>query len=142
MIPHATVGAAMIDHLSLPVADIDRARTFYDAALAPLGHRRLMRIEEEGYLAFGYGPRDPEARFWIGGPREGQGPSTMAEGFHIAFTAADRGAVDGFYRAALAAGARDNGPPGLRPHYHPDYYAAFVIDPDGHHLEAVCLRPE
>lgn len=131
----------MIDHLSLPVSDIERSRDFYDSTLAALGHRRLMRIDEEGYLSFGYGPRDPEARFWIGGPTTGTGPAGPAEGFHVAFTAADRPSVDAFYHAAMAAGATDNGPPGLRPHYHPNYYAAFVIDPDGHHLEAVCHLP-
>lgn len=131
----------MIDHLSLPVSDIERARAFYDCALSPLGNRRLMRIDEEDYLSFGYGPQDPEARFWIGGPKTSTGPAMSAEGFHVAFSAPNRPAVDEFYRAAMAAGATDNGPPGLRPHYHPDYYAAFVIDPDGHHLEAVCHVP-
>ena len=126
----------MIDHISIGVTDFDRARAFYDAVLAPLGYRRVMDF---GHAA-GYGNGHPA--FWIGvsepmaGAPEGYAP--VAPGGHIAFVAPDRAAVDVFYRAALAVGGFDNGAPGLRPHYHPDYYAAFVLDPDGNRLEAVC----
>ncbi len=130
----------MIDHLSLAVADVIRARAFYDAVLAPLGGRRVMDFDEPGFTATGYGNHPGKPGFWIGGP-EGGSPPPVPAGQHIAFAAPDRAAVDAFHRAALAAGATDNGPPGLRPHFHADYYAAFVIDPDGHHVEAVCHRP-
>ncbi len=134
----------MIDHLSLPVADIDRSRRFYDAALEPLGARRAMDMEEPDYLASGWGQGSGEPAFWVGSAKPGQPAAAPVppDGFHIAFHAASRGAVDAFHCAALAAGGTDNGPPGLRPHYHEHYYAAFVIDPDGYRLEAVCHRPE
>jgi len=124
----------MIDHLSLAVADIDRAKKFYDAVLAPLGYRLMMEFPGVA----GYGDRHPT--FWIGQPRDGEAP-VLPTNFHLAFVARDRAAVDAFYRAAVAAGASDNGAPGLRPVYHPDYYAAFVIDPDGYKIEAVCHQP-
>lgn len=127
---------ALIDHVSVGVADIDRARAFYDQALAPLGIKRVMDF---GQWA-GYGVTKPE--FWIGVPAEGSGEGTGAAGTHIAFTAPSREAVDAFHREALWAGGTDNGAPGLRPHYHPEYYGAFVIDPDGNRIEAVCHRPD
>lgn len=123
----------MIDHISVGVADIDRARAFYDAVLAPLGYRRVMDF---GHAA-GYGVGRPQ--FWIGVPHKK--PVSHAPGSHVAFTAIDRPSVDAFFNAALAAGGTDNGAPGVRGHYHPDYYAAFVIDPDGNRVEAVCHRP-
>jgi catechol 2,3-dioxygenase-like lactoylglutathione lyase family enzyme len=121
----------MIDHCSLPVTKLQRSAAFYDAVLAPLGYRRLMEFDE----AIGYGDHHPA--FWIG---VGARPVAGA-GLHVAFAAGDRPAVDAFHAAGLAAGARDDGPPGLRPHYHPDYYAAFLVDPDGYKVEAVCHRP-
>lgn len=127
----------MIDHVSVGVADLDRARRFYDMVLATLGYRRVMDVPD----ACGYGGDTCHPVFWIGlAPAAATAPVT-ARGSHIAFVAPDRAAVEAFYRAALAEGAVDNGPPGLRPHYHSNYYAAFVIDPDGHKLEAVCHKP-
>jgi len=129
----------MIDHVSIEVADLARARAFYDAALAPLGLAR--RFDFDG--ASGYGrpltaPLEEQALpFWIGLSR-----GAVAANGHVCFAAPSRSAVDDFYRAALAAGGRDNGKPGLRPHYHADYYAAFIIDPDGNRIEAVRHRPE
>ena len=135
----------MIDHIGLTVGDLDASRAFYDAALAPLGVDVVMSVTAEetgshGHL--GYGPRadgrDIQAgkpSFWIGGGPAPSGP------MHVAFTAPTRAAVDAFHAAAIAAGGTDNGPPGLRPHYHPNYYGAFVLDPDGRNVEAVCHAP-
>lgn len=124
----------MIDHLGLPVADLARARAFYDRALAPLGIALLMEVTEAetgGHGAhLGYG-RDGKPFFWLG---SGRAP---AAGIHVAFAAADRAGVDAFHAAALAAGGRDNGAPGLRPQYHPGYYGGFVLDPEGNNIEAV-----
>jgi catechol 2,3-dioxygenase-like lactoylglutathione lyase family enzyme len=132
----------MIDHLSIVVADIEQARAFYGRVLATLGYRHVMDIEDApDFVGTGYGGSEHEPAFWIGAPKPAAPVPPPADGQHIAFAAPDRAAVDTFYHEALAAGARDNGPPGLRPHYHPSYYAAFVIDPDGHHLEAVCHQP-
>jgi len=131
----------MLDHISLPVSDFRRARAFYDAALAPLGYERAMEFEHGGHGGVGYGAQG-KPTFWVGAPLENAPPVTPQPGFHVAFVARDRAAVDAFYGAALAAGGADNGAPGLRPHYHPHYYGAFVLDPDGHHIEAVCHRPE
>ena len=134
----------MIDHFSLPVSDYARSRAFYDKALGTLGYNMLMEMTDSpGYVAAGYGPADlPEPAFWIGAGRIPGPPPETPEGQHIAFRAPDRAAVDAFYTAAVAAGGSDNGAPGLRPQYHPAYYAAFVLDPDGHRIEAVCHRPE
>lgn len=118
----------MLDHVTIGVRDVERSKAFYDAALLPLG---IMRLYAEGETFAGYGVR-PKAFFWIG---QRDAPQT---GVHVAFTAEDRAVVDRFYEAALAAGGRDNGPPGVRSHYHPNYYGAFVLDPDGHNIEAVC----
>jgi catechol 2,3-dioxygenase-like lactoylglutathione lyase family enzyme len=120
----------MLDHVSLGVSDIERSRKFYDRALAPLG---IERLYAEGETASGYGV-GRKAFFWIGLRVASQ------TGSHVAFATEDRETVDRFYQAALSAGGRDNGPPGLRPHYHEDYYGAFVLDPDGHNIEAVCRR--
>jgi catechol 2,3-dioxygenase-like lactoylglutathione lyase family enzyme len=119
----------MFDHLSLAVRDLTRSKEFYTQALAPLG--AAVQMEFEGGV--GIGPKGKPA-FWLG---EGEPPPKM----HFAFAAPDRAAVDAFYRAALAAGAQDNGAPGVREQYHPTYYAAFVLDPDGHNVEAVCHAP-
>jgi catechol 2,3-dioxygenase-like lactoylglutathione lyase family enzyme len=132
----------LIDHISLPVSDYARARAFYDKALGALGYKVAMEIADAAdFVGAGYGPADlPEPAFWIGAGKP-PGPAPVSpEGQHVAFQAADRAAVQRFHAAALAAGGRDNGAPGLRPHYHADYYAAFVLDPDGHRLEAVCHR--
>jgi catechol 2,3-dioxygenase-like lactoylglutathione lyase family enzyme len=120
----------MIDHTGVTVSDVGRSKAFYRAALAPLGYALLMEFEE----AAGFGVA-PKPDFWIG-----QGKLDGSRG-HVAFTAASRQGVDAFYRAAIAAGGKDNGPPGLRPHYHQNYYGAFVLDPDGHNIEAVCHGP-
>lgn len=131
----------MIDHISLAVTDIDRSRAFYDRALAALGARRVMDVDDApGFAGSAYGTDHPT--FWISGSRPPRPIATPPHSQHTAFAAADRAAVDAFHREALAAGGRDDGPPGLRPEYHPDYYAAFAIDPDGHRVEAVCHRPD
>jgi catechol 2,3-dioxygenase-like lactoylglutathione lyase family enzyme len=122
----------MLDHVTIGVADLDRSKQFYDSALQPLG---ISRLYAEADRFAGYGIR-PKAFFWIGVRVPGK------TGAHIAFTARDRTVVDRFYEAAIAAGATDNGPPGLRPHYHANYYGAFVLDPDGHNIEAVCHAPQ
>jgi catechol 2,3-dioxygenase-like lactoylglutathione lyase family enzyme len=120
------MAAAGLDHVSLKVADFARAAAFYDAALKPLG---LSRLFGDDKTFGGYGAERPF--FWIGS----DGRAGYA---HVAFAVAERATVDAFYAAALAAGGRDNGPPGVRAHYHPTYYGAFVLDPDGHNIEAVC----
>jgi len=127
----------MIDHLSTAVANIEEGRAFYDATLAALGATRLMNFDREGVHISGYG-RDRKPTFWIAQYPDGQAASRAG---HIAFAALDRAAVDAFHRAALAGGATDNGAPGPRPQYHENYYAGFVIDPDGNRLEAVCHAP-
>ena len=129
----------MIDHVGFAVSDYERAKAFYSRALAPLGYVLVMEVgadlAESGFPAAGFGVGG-KPDFWIGG--EGG----LGHPLHIAIVAKDRGSVDAFYRAALEAGATDNGAPGLRPHYHAHYYAAFVLDPDGHNIEAVCHAPE
>ncbi len=118
----------MLDHVSFGVADFARSKAFYEQALAPLGVRQL---REYGGTIAAFGEREPPY-FWLYGERD------VTQGaLHFAFTAADRPAVEAFHAAALAAGGTDNGAPGLRD-YHPNYYAAFVLDPDGHNIEAVC----
>jgi catechol 2,3-dioxygenase-like lactoylglutathione lyase family enzyme len=126
----------MIDHIGFPVADYARSKAFYTAALAPLGYALVMEVQqhENDAPAAGFGANG-KPDLWIGGEGGLNGR------VHIALTAKDRAAVDAFYRAALAAGGKDNGAPGLRPQYHPNYYGAFVLDPDGHNVEAVCHTP-
>ena len=133
----------MIDHVSVGVADVKRARAFYDPALAALGYARVHDVElpDRGLIACGYGRVGGPARFWIGMPERLDAKANAGGGHHFAFAAESRAAVDVFHEAALAAGATDNGGPGPRPHHHPDYYAAFVFDPDGNKLEACCRRP-
>jgi len=127
----------MIDHTGIDVSDPHKSRTFYERALAPLGYAVLMQVPIEytkGAVVLGLGVA-PKADFWL---HEGT-PQTPR--MHIAFRAKTRAEVDAFYRAALEAGGKDNGPPGPRPHYHANYYGAFVLDPDGHNIEAVCHDP-
>jgi catechol 2,3-dioxygenase-like lactoylglutathione lyase family enzyme len=121
----------MLDHVTLKISDLQRSTAFYDAALKPLG---ITHLYGEAQIFAGYGVV-PKAFFWIGVSAE---PIT---GAHVALTAPDHATVDAFYKAAIAAGATDNGKPGLRPHYHANYYGAFVLDPDGHNIEAVCCLP-
>jgi catechol 2,3-dioxygenase-like lactoylglutathione lyase family enzyme len=120
-----------LDHVSLRVRDVERSRAFYTAALAPLGIAVLM----EGGGGVGFG-KDRKPQFWLNPGGTPSGP------VHVAFTAATRAEVRAFYTAALAAGGTDNGAPGLRLHYHANYYGAFVFDPDGNNAEAVCRLPE
>jgi catechol 2,3-dioxygenase-like lactoylglutathione lyase family enzyme len=122
----------LLDHVTIGVSNIERAMQFYDRALRPLGIARLY-AEAHEYAGYGIAPK---AFFWIGS-RE-----ILQTGAHIAFTAPDRATVDRFHDEAIAAGGRDNGPPGIRPHYHRNYYGAFVLDPDGHNIEAVCHSPQ
>lgn len=130
-----------IDHVSVGVADANRAKSFYDAALAPLGMAPIYPVEHQGrLLGVGYGEAKKPS-FWIQLPLDGKGAS-QGNGVHIAFTAPTRAAVDAFHRAALDHGGADEGAPGLRPDYHPDYYGAFVRDPDGNKIEAVCHAHE
>ena len=128
----------MLDHVGFAVADAERSRLFYERALAPLGITLVMSVTpqqtESGGTAHGFGS-DGKPYFWFGDNER------VGEGTHVAFAAGTRAEVDAFHQAALAAGGRDNGAPGLRPLYHPNYYGAFVLDPDGINLEAVCHRP-
>jgi catechol 2,3-dioxygenase-like lactoylglutathione lyase family enzyme len=121
----------MIDHISLRVSDFQRSRAFYEAALAPLGYTIVFSNDQEQYAGFAGPDRE---RIWIG-HREG-----ASHGYaHIAVLAKDRATVRKFYEAAMKAGGRDNGGAGPRPNYSPTYYGAFVLDPDGHNIEAVCF---
>jgi catechol 2,3-dioxygenase-like lactoylglutathione lyase family enzyme len=120
-----------LDHVGLDVADYATSKTFYEAALAPLGVKLVM---EPAPNIGGFGDDFPF--FWIG--ERSRGPDS---GTHVAFTAGDRATVDAFHEAAVAAGGRDNGAPGIREIYHPSYYGAFVLDPDGNNVEAVCHTP-
>ena len=127
----------MFDHVGIAVTEFERSKRFYTAALAPLSITLIMEVTPEqtglgSHAGFG---ADGKAFFWIG--NQGR-PLT---GLHVAFTATSRQQVDEFHRAALRIGGRDNGAPGLRPHYHESYYGAFVLDPDGNNVEAVCHLP-
>jgi len=127
----------MIDHIGLSVSDPQVSRPFYERALAPLGYQLLREIPTQitgGRVVLGFGA-PPKPDFWVA---EGT-PQTPR--LHVAFRAESRAAVDAFYAAAIAAGGKDNGPPGPRPQYHAHYYAAFVLDPDGHNIEAVVHTP-
>jgi catechol 2,3-dioxygenase-like lactoylglutathione lyase family enzyme len=121
----------MLDHVTLGVTGLTRSIKFYDHALKPLGIERLAR---DGSKSVGYGASG-KAFFWIGERDE------VGSGAHVAFAAPDRETVGAFHAAAIAAGGHDNGEPGLRPQYHRHYYGAFVLDPDGHNIEAVCHSP-
>lgn len=128
----------MLDHIGIPVSDYPRSKAFYLAVFEPLGYGLVMEVGPDrtgdGSYTAGFG-EGGKPDFWIT-TSEIQGHN------HVAFVAPDRASVRTFYEAALAAGARDNGPPGLRPKYHKDYYGAFVLDHDGHNIEAVCHKPE
>ena len=130
----------ILDHVGFGVADYARAKAFYAAVLAPLGITLVMEVTPEdnpvGVWACGFGKDDGKPEFWIGSDGKTTPP------MHVAFGVDDRAAVRAFHAAALGAGGRDNGAPGLRPQYHPSYYAAFVFDLDGHNVEAVCHLPE
>jgi catechol 2,3-dioxygenase-like lactoylglutathione lyase family enzyme len=128
----------MIDHTGVVVSDFSRIKSFYSSVLAPIGYALLADIPASitGHTdVAGFG-EPPKPDFWISYGTPNRPP------IHVAFRVPSRAIVDAFYSAAIAAGGRDNGPPGLRPHYHPNYYGAFVIDPDGHNIEAVCHSPE
>jgi len=120
----------IIDHIGLAVSDFEAAKLFFAKALAPLGIEQVMEVQ--GWAGFGRGGK-PE--FWFGTHTQVQTP------VHIAFSAENRDQVDAFYEVAMAAGAKDNGAPGVREIYHPNYYGAFVIGQDGHNIEAVCHMP-
>jgi catechol 2,3-dioxygenase-like lactoylglutathione lyase family enzyme len=128
----------MIDHMGFAVSELDRSKAFYDAALAPLGLTVIMTVtpEQTGKgRALGYG-KDGNPFFWIGDNER------VGEGTHVAFRVDSRREVEAFHAAALAAGGTDHGAPGLREHYGPNYYAAYVLDPDGANIEAVCYAAE
>lgn len=133
----------MLDHIGLPVSDFATSRAFYVAALAPLGLSVVMEVsaQETGagaHAGFGQGSKP---FFWISSSTSSAKSGAAESHVHVAFAAESRAQVDAFHAAALAAGGRDNGVPGLRPHYHPHYYGAFILDPDGHNIEAVCHHP-
>ena len=127
----------MIDHVSVGVASLETSRRFYDAALRPLGVVRTVDSAVES--DYGWAPGSLGVEFTVTSYPGGTSPSL---GSHICFRAPDRRAVEAFHGAALAAGGRDDGAPGLRPQHHANYFAAFVLDPDGHRIEAVCHAPE
>ena len=129
----------MLNHITLAVVDYERSKLFYEKTLAPL---EMTLLTEYGAYA-GFGVRTTPC-FWIGAKPPAYWHSAHKAGMspiHIGFTATDRAAVDAFYAAGIAAGAKNNGPPGPRALYHPHYYGAFVLDPDGNNIEAVCLSP-
>jgi catechol 2,3-dioxygenase-like lactoylglutathione lyase family enzyme len=131
--PHKQWNESMIDHTGFNVSNPSMSRAFYDKALAPLGYTMLLEVPmayTAGRAVLGYGVA-PKPDFWIT-----EGPPNEPR-IHIAFRAESRAQVEAFYSAALEAGGRDNGAPGVRPHYHKDYYAAFILDLDGHNIEAV-----
>ncbi|MCZ7865450.1 VOC family protein [Agrobacterium salinitolerans] len=125
----------MIDHIEIPVTDIEASLSFYEEALKPLGVSRIITVPAErtttGYPRHGLG-RDRYPRLWLRGGRK------TKDSLHIALGVSDRSLVDAFYVGAIAAGGQDNGPPGIRTRYHPTYYAAYVLDPDGNNIEVVC----
>lgn len=122
------------DHMGFAVGDYDKSIAFYDRALAPLGIKAMSTFEYPGGKVTGYGSERPI--LWL------NSGTALGGRVHVAFTATTRDEVDAFYQAAIGAGGKDNGPPGLRPEYHENYYGAFVLDPDGHNIEAVCHAPE
>lgn len=125
----------MLDHIGIEVSDYQRAKKFYEQALAPLGYELVMEVQ--GFAGFGLQQSSgPIATLWL---HQGDQPTSK---LHVAFTASSRAKVDEFYHAALKVGGRDNGKPGIREIYHPYYYGAFVFDLDGNNIEAVCHQPE
>ena len=128
----------MIDHTGVTVSNFKASKAFYARALGSIGYGLLLELPasvtgDSDVAGFGVAPK---LDFWIAGGDPNVPP------IHVAFRVANRGLVDAFYEAAIAAGGRDNGRPGIRAHYHPNYYGAFVLDPDGHNIEAVCHEPE
>ena len=128
----------MIDHTGLVASDFEKAKEFYSKTLSAIGYARLLEFPASvtGHTdVAGFGA-PPKPDFWVsrGSPNQPR--------MHVAFRVETRAQVDAFFKAGIAAGGRDNGPPGLRPHYHPHYYGAFILDPDGHNIEAVCHAPE
>lgn len=121
----------IFDHILLTVTNVAKSKQFYASALAPLGITFIK--EEDGYVGFGV---NGKASFWICSGGDAQAP------MHIAFIAPDRKSIDAFHDASIAVGGRDNGKPGLREYYQPNYYGAFVLDPDGHNIEAVCRKAD
>ena len=126
--------SVIIDHVGLKVSDFERSKAFYREVLGTLGIDLLADWTFGNDLVAGFGKE--RSTFWISSGRPLRGET------HVAFTAASRAEVQAFYSVALSMGGRDNGPPGIRAHYHPDYYGAFVLDPDGNNIEAVCHEPE
>jgi len=126
----------VLDHMTFRVRNLDATRRFYEKALAPLGYRLGYEGEHDGVRMLGFEQGGKFDTWFVESPQEPSGPT------HLAWHAGTRGAVDAFYSAALAGGGRDNGSPGLRPHYHANYYGAFVFDPDGNNVEAVCHDPQ
>jgi catechol 2,3-dioxygenase-like lactoylglutathione lyase family enzyme len=124
----------IIDHVGIKVSDIARSFAFYREALGTLGIEVLADFTVGGERHVGFGTDKPD--FWISSGRPLRGET------HVAFTASSRSEVQAFHSVALSMGGRDNGSPGVRAHYHPDYYGAYVLDPDGNNVEAVCHRPE
>ncbi|HYZ33905.1 MAG TPA: VOC family protein [Crenalkalicoccus sp.] len=129
----------MFSHVTVGSDDLARAIAFYDRVLAPLGLKRQDSDLEKGFAGYAAAP-DTTPQFWVVRPLDGRA-ATVGNGVTIGFEAGDRATVDAVHAAALAAGARDEGAPGLRPHYHPHYYGAYVRDLDGHKLCCVCHRP-
>lgn len=129
----------MLHHVSLGVTDIERAVAFYDAVLAPLGYVRVWSDLDGDDAAVGYGAPGGGDKLAL---KQRAGAQPPGQGFHLALAAPNRAAVDAFHAAALLHGGRDDGAPGLRPHYGPHYYAAFVVDPYGHRIEAVIYTPQ
>jgi catechol 2,3-dioxygenase-like lactoylglutathione lyase family enzyme len=128
----------MLDHIGFAVTNFGQSKAFYQKALSPLSIGVVTEVAAEqtgGDAHAGFGS-DGKPFFWIGDGSRLAGP------VHVAFTAQSRADVDAFHRAGIDAGGRDNGAPGLRPHYHPNYYGAFILDPDGNNIEAVCHKPE
>jgi catechol 2,3-dioxygenase-like lactoylglutathione lyase family enzyme len=137
----------VLDHMTFRVSNIARTKAFYSAALAPLGYELHLEGNYDGVNMLGFShldalePDGKRADVWFVDGNSPYGGAPATTGCHLAWRAQNRAQVDAFYQAAMAAGAKDYGPPGLRPHYHPNYYGAFVIDPDGNNIEAVCHLP-
>jgi len=124
----------MIDHTGINASDFEKSKTFYSKSLSAIGYSVLVELAGQTDIA-GFG-EPPKPDFWVIKGIPNSPP------VHVAFRAEKRAQVDAFFKAAIAAGGRDNGQPGFRPHYHPNYYGAFVLDPDGHNIEVVCHAPE
>jgi catechol 2,3-dioxygenase-like lactoylglutathione lyase family enzyme len=135
----------MIDHLSIGVSDLVRAKRFYDDVLKTIGCACIFTVDlpGEGVISHGYGEiGSSHPRFWIGLPEKCDTTCNALGGAHVSFQAKSRADIDAFHAAALNAGGKDNGAPGLRPHYHENFYGAFVFDPDGNKIEACSHHPE